>query len=114
MTKDERNELKQIKEILEGAFKDKYDSQNGWKSARAVFEERVDNRLSGIEKTLNEVLLPVNNVVFGQEREPGIVDDVRELKTLKDKFGRSVNKIIVTLITTILAGAGALIWQSLK
>ena len=100
MTKDELNELKKITEILEGAFKDKYDTTNGWKTERAVFETETMAEL----KAINIKLTPV-------EKIPVLVNTVNDIQSWRKK----VNKVLVYITTAIVVPIVLfIIYQELK
>ncbi len=100
MTKDELNELKKITEILEGAFKDKYDTTNGWKTKRAVFETKTVAALEAI----NLKLTPV-------EKIPALVNTVNDIQSWRKK----VNKVLVYITTAIVVPIVLfIIYQELK
>ena len=100
MNKDEQNELKQIKDILEGAFKDKYDTTNGWKTKRAIFETETVAAL----KAINIKLTPVDKI-------PELVNTVNGIQSWRKK----VNKVLVYITTAIVVPVILfIIYQELK
>jgi len=87
MTKSERTELSKIKEALEGAFKDRYDPGNGWKTARAVFETKTVDALEAI----NLKLTPVDKI-------PDLVTSVNDIQCWRKR----VNKVLIYIGTGII------------
>lgn len=87
MTKSERAELSEIKQILDGAFKDKYDPENGWKTARAVFERETVLALNGIHEKLTDL-----------KKIPDLVTSVNDIQCWRKRF----NKVMIYIGTGVI------------
>jgi len=88
MTKQERVEFQELKDLMRKFLADRADPQNGWKTQRAVFEQRVVDTLKVIQE---------NQVEFKDKLLP-VCDDVRDIKRWKS----NITRVLVFLGTGIL------------
>lgn len=106
MTKSERNELSEIKHLLEDAFKDRYDPENGWKTARAVFETKTIAALEAIHVELTTHKKSADKV-------PDLVTSVNDIQCWRKKVSKVMIWIGMVIGTPILGGVGYIIFRSL-
>ena len=88
MTKQERSEFQELKDLMRKFLVDRADPQNGWKTQRAVFEQKVVDTLKVIQE---------NQVEFKDKLLP-VCDDVRDIKRWKS----NITRVLVFLGTGIL------------
>jgi len=104
MTKSERGELSELKQILEDAFKDKYDSKNGWKTARAVFENNTVNALEAIN-------LKLESMGNSTDKVSDLVHSINDIQCWRKK----TNKVLIWFGTSIITPIVLfIIYQALK
>ena len=104
MTKSEKNELTDIKNLLSGIFNDKYDPGNGWKTARAVFENDTVNVLKSIDCRLCDMKTVTDQI-------PDLIHTVNDNLTLRRKINKVLLWFGMGISTPILAGIGYLIFR---
>ena len=97
MTRNEKNEFAELKAIIEGAFKDKYSPENGWKTARAVFESETLMTLGAIKEATSNI--------------PELISSVKDIQCWRKK----INKVLIWFGTSIITPVLLfVIYQALK
>ena len=107
MTKSERSELTEIKQILEGAFKDRYEPENGWKTARAVFENNTVNALKNIQEKLEQIN------TTGTKQVPALINSINDIQCWRKRMNKVLIWIGMGVGSPILGGIGYLIFKSI-
>jgi len=106
MTKNEAKELAEIKDLLKNVFQSRYDPENGWKTARAVFEEKTVNALEQIHKQLEEMKMVTDQI-------PALCTTVDSNLRWRKKATRFLLWVGGTIGAPILGGVGYLIFRAL-
>jgi hypothetical protein len=92
MTKQEKSDFNELKNLMRAFLEDRADPQNGWKTQRAVFEQKVVDNLKVLQENqleLKEKLIPV-------------CDDVRDIKRWKSNTTKTLVFIGTGILTPIL------------
>ena len=88
MTRNEKNEFAELKAIIEGAFKDKYSPENGWKTARAVFESETLMTLGAIKEATASI--------------PDLISSVKDIQSWRKKMSKTLIWLGTSIITPIV------------
>ena len=103
MTKEDRAKFDAMYKKLEHFISEKADPNNGgWKTARAVFEQKTMDTLKHMDESLREIKECTAKI-------DGIIHDVDGLKDWR-KF---IHRVLWTIFTPILAAIGYLIASNL-
>ena len=92
MTREERREFADIRELLSKMAADKFDPENGWKTARAVFESQTVGSLQAIHERLS-------NLQSYTEKIPALINTVNDIQIWR----KANNKALKWLGTSFFA-----------
>lgn len=103
MNKDDRREFDELKRYLEKSFKDKYEPDNGWKTARAVFESETVGALGAINIQLKGLKVSTDKI-------PDLVVSINDIQAWRKKM----NKILLWFVTCFTSVGLFVIYQLIK
>ncbi len=92
MNKADREEIGEIKELLHQMTTDKYDPDNGWKTARAVFESKTINSLQAVQERLSALKTSTDKI-------PTLINTVNDIQSWR----RKTNTVFKWLGTSFIA-----------
>lgn len=78
MNREDKKEISEIKELLHQMVADKYDPDNGWKTARAVFESRTINSLQTVQEKLSDLKVSTDKI-------PDLINTVNDIQNWRKK-----------------------------
>ena len=106
MNKQDRQEFDELKRLIQEMAGAKFDPENGWKTARAIFETNTVNALNSINEKL-EHLKEISTAL------PELTNTVNDNLRWRKKMNRVMIWVGMGIGTPILSGLGYLIWKSL-
>jgi len=78
MNKEDKKEFVEIKDLLHQMVTDKYDPDNGWKTARAVFESKTIDSLQVVQEKLSDLKVSTDKI-------PDLINTVNDIQGWRKK-----------------------------
>ena len=91
MTKQEKSDFKELKDLMQDFLKDKRDPGNGWKTERRLFEQQSINSLKTVSEKLEVITVDLAVI-------PRLCNDIDGIQ----KWRKTWNKVVIYLGTSII------------